>query len=75
LLNPGQHVVHELLPGRSAWLHLVQGNVTLGDIVLSTGDGVGLTAERALSLTTSEESEILLVDLGDAVPPTNSGRP
>jgi len=28
LLDPGQHVVHELPPGRSAWLHLVQGEVT-----------------------------------------------
>ena len=75
LLNPGQHVVHELSPGRSAWLHLVQGEVTLGDLILSTGDGVGVTAERALSLTAMEESEILLVDLADATTRTNSGRP
>jgi redox-sensitive bicupin YhaK (pirin superfamily) len=25
LLDPGQHVVHELAPGRSAWLHVVRG--------------------------------------------------
>jgi hypothetical protein len=75
LLDPGQHVVHELPPGRSAWLHLVQGEVTVGDLVLSTGDGVSVTAERALSLTASEESEILLVDLRGATARTNSGRP
>jgi redox-sensitive bicupin YhaK (pirin superfamily) len=77
LLDPGQHVVHELAQGRSAWLHLLQGEVTLGDIVLSTGDGAGITGERAVSLTASEESEILLVDLGEALPTphTNSGRP
>lgn len=75
LLDPGQHVVHELPPGRSAWLHLVQGEVTVGDLVLSTGDGVGITAERALSLTASEGSEILLVDLRDTTARTNSGRP
>jgi hypothetical protein len=57
-------VVHELLDGRSAWLHLVEGEVTLGDVMLSTGDGAGLTAERAVSLTAREETEILLVDLG-----------
>jgi quercetin 2,3-dioxygenase len=56
--------VHELRDGRSAWLHLVEGEVTLGDVVLSTGDGAGLTAERAVSLTAREETEILLVDLG-----------
>ncbi len=65
LLEPGQHVVHELSPGRMAWLHLVEGEVTLGDIVLTTGDSAGVTAERAVSLTAQSETEILLVDLGE----------
>lgn len=64
LLDPGQHVAHELSPGRCAWLHIVQGDVTFGDIVLTTGDGAGITAERAVSLTAREETEILLFDLG-----------
>jgi len=68
LLGPGQHVVHELSPGRTAWLHLVQGEVMLGDVVLTTGDGVGVTAERAVSLTAREETELLLLDLGAEVP-------
>jgi hypothetical protein len=77
LLDPGQHVVHELSPDRSAWLQLLQGEVNFGDTVLCTGDGAGITAERAVSLTASEESEILLVDMGEATPAprTNSGRP
>jgi redox-sensitive bicupin YhaK (pirin superfamily) len=64
LLGPGKHVVHELLEGRSAWVHVVEGEITLGDLVLSSGDGAGLTAERAVSLTAREETEILLIDLG-----------
>lgn len=68
LLDPGKHVVHELLPGRSAWLHLVQGEATLGDLVLTTGDGVGVRAERAVSLTAQEETEILLLDLREPLP-------
>ena len=64
MLGPGKHVVHELREGRSAWLHLVEGEITLGDVVLSSGDGAGLTAERAVSLTAREETEILLLDLG-----------
>jgi len=63
LLEPGQHVVHELPPGRIAWLHLVEGEVTLGDLVLTTGDGAGAKAEHAVSLTAQSETEILLIDL------------
>lgn len=68
LLDPGQQVVYELLQGRSAWLHLVLGEVTLGEVVLTTGDGAGLAAERAVSLTAVEETEILLIDLGGQQP-------
>jgi quercetin 2,3-dioxygenase len=77
LLDPGQHLVHELTPGRGAWLHLVRGEVTLGDIVLTAGDGACLAAEPAVSLTASEASEILLVDIGGQVPRplANPGRP
>lgn len=77
MLDPGQHVVHELSRGRSVWLHLVQGEVTLGDVVLNTGDGAGVTAERAVSLTAREETEILLLDLGEQLPrsPENGGVP
>ncbi len=77
MLDPGQHVVHELSQGRSAWLHLVKGEVTLGDVVLTTGDGAGVTAERAVSLTAREETEILLFDLGEQLPgsPNNAGVP
>ena len=50
MLDPGQH--------------LVQGEVSIGDLVLTAGDGVGISAERAVSLTAREEAEILLVDLG-----------
>ena len=64
MLGPGKHVVHELREGRSAWLHLVEGEITLGDVVLSSGDGAGVTAEYAVSLTAREETEILLLDLG-----------
>ena len=69
LLSPGQHVVHELSPAHSAWLHVVEGEVTFDGLVLTSGDGAGITAERAVSLTAREETEVLLVDLGG--PPVN----
>jgi redox-sensitive bicupin YhaK (pirin superfamily) len=66
VLHAGQHVVHELDVGRCAWLHVVQGEVSLGDALLTTGDGAGATSERALSLTAQVDSEILLLDMGAA---------
>jgi len=73
LLEIGTHIVHELSPRRSAWLHLVQGEVTIGDLVLTTGDGVGISAERAVSLTAEETTEILLVDLSSLLPAPQRG--
>jgi redox-sensitive bicupin YhaK (pirin superfamily) len=77
LLDAGQHVVHELSPGRSAWLHLVQGEASLGDMILSTGDGAGVTDERSVSLTAQQQTEVLLFDLGERTPssPNNEGEP
>ena len=72
ILNTGHHLFHELLPGRSAWLHIVNGEATLNDIVLTQGDGVGVTIEPSVSLTVQEKTEILLVDLGPATNPLGS---
>jgi redox-sensitive bicupin YhaK (pirin superfamily) len=66
VLDPGHHVIHELNTGRSAWLHVLQGEATLNDIVLTRGDGVGVSLEPSVSLTAQESTEILLVDLGPA---------
>jgi quercetin 2,3-dioxygenase len=63
MLESGQHVVHELSPGRSAWVHLVHGEATLGDVLLTTGDSAGITNDRAVSITAWQETEILLLDL------------
>jgi redox-sensitive bicupin YhaK (pirin superfamily) len=68
VLDPGHHLVHELLPGRSAWLHVICGEATFHDIILAQGDGVGVTIERSVSLTAQENTEILLVDLGEQRP-------
>jgi redox-sensitive bicupin YhaK (pirin superfamily) len=67
MLDPGHHLVHALEPNRTAWLHTVCGEATINDIVLTQGDGVGITNERSVSLTVQENTEILLIELG----PTN----
>jgi Quercetinase C-terminal cupin domain len=57
LLESGQHVVHELPHGRSAWVHVVRGEAALGAIILARGDGAGVTADRAVSFTARAATE------------------
>jgi quercetin 2,3-dioxygenase len=74
LLDSGKHVAHQLTLGRCAWVHVVRGEVMLDEVVLSKGDGAGVTSDRAVSLTARSESEILLVDLSET-PPRPERRP
>jgi hypothetical protein len=66
VLDPGHHLIHELLPGRSAWLHILRGVAALQDLIVTEGDGVGLTQESSISVTAQQETELLLIDLGPA---------
>jgi redox-sensitive bicupin YhaK (pirin superfamily) len=68
LLDVGQHVIHELGHGRRAWVHVVRGEVMLGDAVLVAGDGAGVSGERAVSLTARQGAEVLVLDI-EAAPP------
>jgi redox-sensitive bicupin YhaK (pirin superfamily) len=67
-IHRGNHMIHELGPGRSAWLHVVKGQISLNDFRLHTGDGAGLSGEMAVSFTAREPTEILLFDLGGQIP-------
>jgi quercetin 2,3-dioxygenase len=63
LLERGHHIVYDLALGRAAWIHVVAGQITLGDAALFAGDGAGISGERPVSFTAREETEILLLDL------------
>ncbi len=63
LIHKGNHMIHELKPGRSAWLHVVKGGIELDKLQLQTGDGAGFSGEMAVSFTAQEPTEILLFDL------------
>jgi redox-sensitive bicupin YhaK (pirin superfamily) len=69
VLDAGGQVTHPLARGRRAWLHLVHGMATFGELVLGTGDGFGVSGECAISLTALEETELLLLDLPDSSSP------
>lgn len=73
VLDSGRHLVHELLPGRSAWIHIISGRVNLHDVILTQGDGAGIRDEPAVSLTPLDRTEMLMLDLGPAPVPLARG--
>ncbi|HEY5039215.1 MAG TPA: hypothetical protein VIJ93_09110 [bacterium] len=67
-IHKGNHMIHELGHGRSAWLHVVNGQILLNNLDLQTGDGAGLTDERAVSFMAERPTEILLYNLCGQIP-------
>lgn len=63
LLCDGEHVRHDIAPGRHAWVQVVRGSVRLNEHDLKEGDGAAVSREPALDITSPGESEILLFDL------------
>jgi redox-sensitive bicupin YhaK (pirin superfamily) len=64
-LNAGDKLSHRLQDGRSAWLQLAEGKVTLNGEALQQGDGASLKAKGdcVLEVTASEAATFLLFDL------------
>ncbi len=63
LIQRGNHMIHELKPGRKAWLHVVQGEIHLNGLLLQAGDGAGFIRERSVSFRAQKPTEILFFDL------------
>ncbi len=62
-VHKGNHMIHELKPGRKAWLHVVKGWIKVNELDLKMGDGAGFSGEMSVSFTGMEPTEILLFDL------------
>ena len=62
-LETDQQIRHSLLPGRHAWLQVLQGAVKLGGEALTAGDGAAISDESALVLTATSPAEVMLFDL------------
>ncbi|MGB8355935.1 MAG: pirin family protein [Chthoniobacteraceae bacterium] len=62
-LDAGNRVIHTLTPGRNAWLHVAEGEVTLNGQTLAGGDAAAVSDEAQLDLTATKSSQVLLFDL------------
>jgi redox-sensitive bicupin YhaK (pirin superfamily) len=63
LLDEGRTVDHTLENGRSAWIQVAAGAVTLNDIDLKQGDGAAVSQESTIRIMAREPAEVLLFDL------------
>ncbi|HSI11131.1 MAG TPA: pirin family protein [Chthoniobacter sp.] len=62
-LDANQSLTHTLAPGRHAWLHVAEGEVTLNGQTLVGGDAVAVAEESKLDLRGNKASQVLLFDL------------
>jgi redox-sensitive bicupin YhaK (pirin superfamily) len=62
-LGAGDTVVHDLTPGRHAWLQIASGAVTLNGQDLVAGDGAAISDVQRLEIGADTGSEVLLFDL------------
>jgi redox-sensitive bicupin YhaK (pirin superfamily) len=64
VLEPGNVINYQVQPHRYAWLQIAQGIATLNGEELRAGDGVQISVEEQLEISTQVGAEILLFDLG-----------
>ncbi len=62
-LEAGNRVAHKLAPGRHAWVHVAEGEVSLNGNVLKGGDAAAVSEESALELSASKAAQVLVFDL------------
>jgi hypothetical protein len=62
-LGPANRVTHTLAPGRSAWIHVAEGEVTVNGKTLHGGDAAAVSGEPAINLAGVKPSQVLLFDL------------
>ena len=59
----GQSLMHELAAGRSAWIQVVNGALTVNGQSLVEGDGAAIVEVTSLEISTAEGAEFLLFDI------------
>jgi redox-sensitive bicupin YhaK (pirin superfamily) len=62
-LNENGSVDFTITPGRYVWLQVLSGSVSVNGIVLSQSDGVAVSGEDSLTITGTQDSEVMLFDL------------
>jgi redox-sensitive bicupin YhaK (pirin superfamily) len=62
-LTAGASVAHELAPGRGAYLYVIEGDVSVNEQPMATGDAAQITEERGAAIEAAADAELILVDV------------
>lgn len=62
-LKENDEIEFKIRSGRGIWIHLIKGQISIGDKKLSAGDAASFEKEDLLKIKASENSEFLLFDL------------
>jgi len=62
-LDADIEAIHNLAPGRRAWVQVTKGEVSVGTERLTAGDGAAVTDQAQISLRFRTPGELLLFDL------------
>jgi hypothetical protein len=63
LFAPGQSATHVVADKRFAWVQVARGAVTVAGETLAAGDGLAAVGPGELTITGSEDAEVLVFDL------------
>jgi quercetin 2,3-dioxygenase len=63
LFDNNEAVTFPLATERAVYVHVVRGNITINDVLLSEGDGIKVREENELRLESGHDAEVLLFNL------------
>ncbi|MDL2354426.1 MAG: pirin family protein [Pseudomonadota bacterium] len=63
ILGAGDRLAHPLAAGRSGYVHVIRGRVTVNGTALEGGDALKLSGEAGITLEQADAAEVLLFDL------------
>jgi redox-sensitive bicupin YhaK (pirin superfamily) len=65
-LEAGSTVAHDLAPGRGWYLYVIEGDVSVNGVSMSTGAASQIREEDRLAITANDASELIAVDVSVA---------
>ncbi|MEJ7805898.1 MAG: pirin family protein [Telluria sp.] len=63
ILNGDDMAEHALVAGRTAYVHVVRGQITVNGVALASGDALKISGESSARLAQASAAEVLLFDL------------